>query len=406
MIKKYYRYFLHKKVSQYNQRFFFDRGTRNGFMLHKDLGKPFGIKRNSLHKKGYDWWWHSFTAVNQLTGEEQPFFIEYYVINPGLGGAKPILGQSKYTKKSNLKPSYAMIKAGTWVLNDSRQIHNFYGIKNFFAHPHKMDVRIGDNIATEKEIRGSVSLSEEEAEKYPEYMSQHGTITWNLKVKKVLSYYAGYAASEFFTSLNLLSMWWHVAGLKTLYEGEVIYNGQVFDVIPELSYGYQDKNWGTDYTNPWIWLSCNNFTSEKTGQHLSLTSLDVGGGIPKALGFSLGKKALVIFYHEGKLYEYNFSKPWLGSKTQYNVKVTEEDIRWNITANNLTSKITISFSNPKNKMLKINYENPEGKQNHRELWNGGHASGTVRLYKKNFGGFELIDTFIGKNGGVEYGSYK
>lgn len=38
------------------------------------------IRRNACQlysgqaKKGYDWWWHSFTARNAETNEEKPFF--------------------------------------------------------------------------------------------------------------------------------------------------------------------------------------------------------------------------------------------------------------------------------------------------------------------------------------------
>ncbi len=28
---------------------------------------------------GYDWWWHSFTARDAETGEEKPFFIEFFL---------------------------------------------------------------------------------------------------------------------------------------------------------------------------------------------------------------------------------------------------------------------------------------------------------------------------------------
>ena len=28
-------------------------------------------------KRGYDWWWHSFTAIDKETKEEKPFYIEF-----------------------------------------------------------------------------------------------------------------------------------------------------------------------------------------------------------------------------------------------------------------------------------------------------------------------------------------
>ena len=37
-----------------------------------------------FRRQGYDWWWHSFTAVSEKTGEERAFFIEFFMCNPAL----------------------------------------------------------------------------------------------------------------------------------------------------------------------------------------------------------------------------------------------------------------------------------------------------------------------------------
>ncbi|MCD7863705.1 MAG: hypothetical protein LUG61_09440 [Lachnospiraceae bacterium] len=42
----------------------------------KDPSKNEFMLTGPLKYKGYDWWWHSFTAVNEATGEEKAFFIE------------------------------------------------------------------------------------------------------------------------------------------------------------------------------------------------------------------------------------------------------------------------------------------------------------------------------------------
>ncbi len=86
-------------------------------------------------KLGYDWWWHSFTAIDSETGEEKPFFIEFFLCNPACGGAEPILGQLSANREKGVKPSYLMIKAGCWG-EGARQIHNFYGWE-------KIDVDMG-----------------------------------------------------------------------------------------------------------------------------------------------------------------------------------------------------------------------------------------------------------------------
>ena len=157
---------------------------RNAYML-----------KGPLAKKGYDWWWHSFTAVNQKTGERRPFFIEYYITNPALGGDKPILGQLPGNREKKIQPSYGMVKAGCWG-DKHCQVHNFYGISQVSASFKEMDVKIGDSVATDVMLRGSVSLTPQEAQDHPEYMSDAGTLSWDLKVEKVLSYPVGCGASR------------------------------------------------------------------------------------------------------------------------------------------------------------------------------------------------------------------
>lgn len=53
----------------------------NGFNKH-------GITRNACQlfgaqaRQGYDWWWHSFTGYDAITGAPKPFFIEFFLCNP------------------------------------------------------------------------------------------------------------------------------------------------------------------------------------------------------------------------------------------------------------------------------------------------------------------------------------
>ena len=43
-------------------------------------------------------------------------------------------------------------------------------------------------------------------------------------------------------------MYWHAQGVKTEYSGTVTLDGEEYVVLPEKSYGYADKNWGSDFT--------------------------------------------------------------------------------------------------------------------------------------------------------------
>ncbi len=305
--------------------------NRNGFRL---IGK--------LAWRGYDWWWHSLVGMSRHSGEKRPFFIEYFVINPALGGEEPILGQLEENQRQGIRPSYAMLKAGSWGQN-AVEINNDYDV--------------------------------------------------------------GFGASLPMRLLNAFQMYWPVQGMKTLYNGTIVFNGEEFEVTPKTCFGYQDKNWGSDYTNPWVWLNCNNFTSRASGKKLARTSLVVGGARPVLFGKPLAPKLLIAFDHEGQLYDFNWTKICLFPRQQFDCQVDRERGTWDIVGWNTQAKIEIHFTCPTDGMLRLNYENPDGQKNHHHLWNGGYASGIVKLSRRTSQNFELIDTFDGELGGCEYGVY-
>ena len=95
-------------------------------------------------------------------------------------------------------------------------------------------------------------------------------------------------------------MFWHAEGIKTQYSGTIEMDGVEYEVIPEKSFGYADKNWGADFTSPWLWISSCNLTSLITGEKLENSAFEAGGGRPKAFGIEIPRKLLIGFYYEGK----------------------------------------------------------------------------------------------------------
>ncbi len=367
--------------------------SRNGYMLS-----------GGLAKRGYDWWWHSLTAHHEATGEPRGFFFEYFVVNPALGGKEPILGQLPANKSAGCKPSYAMLNAGTWGWNPL-QIHNYYGVDQAAFSTECLDTRIGEARATETALSGRVVTTKADASAHPEWMSDVGELEWDLTADKRITYNLGYAASWPFRWTRAFQMFWHVQGVKTEYAGTITLNGQRYVVEPSKCAGYQDKNWGEDFTNPWIWLNCANFTAAGSDKVLPLTCLDVGGGTPIVFGRRLRRKLIIGFYLEGRLYDFNFSKFWTRPGQRFDCRADGEVVSWEIEAWTTRARIEIAFTCPKSEMLFMNYENPDGERNHRELWNGGNARGIVRLYERKSGQESLIGEFHGSHGGGEFGQY-
>ncbi|MBQ7352802.1 MAG: hypothetical protein IJW54_02235 [Clostridia bacterium] len=363
------------------------------------------IKRNACQlfggqaKCGYDWWWHSFTAHNEKTGEEKAFFIEYFLCNPKKGKKDPVFGQLEDNKNNKIKPSYLMVKAGTWG-EDARQLHRFYGWESVeVSYKVPFLIKTDECMCTETEMYGYVKV--ENAENHPEWMCQNGEMSWNLKINKQIAFNVGYGAGALFRKMQLFEMFWHAEGMKSGYEGEVIYNGEKYIVDMDTCYGYADKNWGKNFTSPWVWLSSNNLVSKKTGKKLENSVFDIGGGCPKIGPIALKRKLLSAFFYEGKCYEFNFSKFWTFTRTKFECKETNTQIIWHVEQRTWRNKMVTDITCEKKDMLLVNYEAPNGEKLHNRLWNGGNGKGLVKLYRKG----KLIDEIICENVGCEYGEY-
>ncbi|MCF0114539.1 MAG: hypothetical protein HUJ56_04240 [Erysipelotrichaceae bacterium] len=364
------------------------------------------IKRNAFMlegkfaKKGYDWWWHSFTAINRITKEEKPFFIEFFTMNPALAKEEPILGQLKQGL-----PSYVMVKGGCWK-DTPTQLHRFYSYKDVTIDkgvPFKVDA--GDCYLDETYTKGVITISEEEAKAHPEWMCDSGSMKWELKIKKLIPFNVGYGASSFFRKIKAFEMYWHAEGMKSTFEGTIEFNGEIYDVLPESCNGYADKNWGSNFTSPWVWLSSNDITSRITGKKLENTVFDIGGGRPKIFFVALDRKLLGSFHYEGKDYEFNFSKFWTGSKTEFDCKESDTQIIWHVVQTNNKAKLETDITCEKKDMLLVNYESPDGLKRHNRLWNGGNGVGRMKLYEKVGSTWKLIDDMDVQRIGCEYGEY-
>ena len=250
-------------------------------------------------------------------------------------------------------------------------------------------------------LNGKVTSEKEFIEKHPEYICDYGEITWDLQIDKKIAFNVGYGASKLFRKLNSFEMFWHAEGMKTLFSCYITYNETKYIVNPESCYGYSDKNWGKDFTSPWVWLSSNNLTSKINNKKLNNSVFDIGGGRPKIGPLVLNRKLLSAFYYEGKCYEFNFSKFWTFTRTKFDCKETDDEIIWHVEQKTWFNKMITDITCKKKDMILINYEAPNGLKLHNRLWNGGNGIGIIKLYHRN----KLIDEIEAKNIGCEYGEY-
>ena len=368
--------------------------TRDALMLH-----------GPLRDQGYDWWWHSFTAQDEITGEDRPFFIEFFLCNPDLAEDEPVFGQLARNRETVKRPSYLMVKAGTWG-DDHCQLHRFFAWKDISVHEKApYSIAADDCFAGETALKGSISITSEDAAAHPEWMCNAGEMKWELKIDKQIAFNVGYGASKPLRDAEAFAMYWHAEGMKSAYSGFVEFNGRRYTVSPERSYGYADKNWGRDFTSPWVWLSSNCLISKKTGKQLENSVFDIGGGRPKIYFVPLDRRLLGVFFYEGKEYDFNFSKLHLLVKTEFSFEEQEDRVVWHVRQENIHAVMETEIFCNKKDMLFINYEAPDGTKKHNRLWNGGNGWGTIRLYEKNGKENVLIDEITASKVGCEYGEY-
>ena len=370
--------------------------SRNAFML-----------RGPLAKKGYDWWWHSLTAENAETGEKKPFYIEFFAGNPARAADEPVIVWNDPGKQAKgILPSYVMVNVGFWGA-DHGQLHNFYAWKDVSLHPDApYAISCGGCTCSETHTEGTVAVTAEQRDAHPEWMCDAGPMSWKLDIDKQIAFHVGYGAGKFFRDINAFEMFWHAEGMKSRYSGEIILNGVKYLVKPETCNGYADKNWGGDFTCPWVWRSSNDLRSKITGKKLENSVFNIGGGRPKVGPVALDRKLLGEFYYEGKDYELNFSKFWTLSGTKFDCEETADRIHWHVVQTTATARLDTEIWCNKSDMLNINYEAPTGLKRHNRLWNGGNGWGVLKLYKRGPGGKEiLIDEVEATGIGCEFGEY-
>lgn len=382
-------------------------------MNKSDLDRNAFMLRGAHAKRGYMRWWHSFSGVQPKTGEMRTFFVEYFVINPELGGEQPILGQHPYYKKRGIKPSYVMVKAGAFpagsaptdpsreVSFSGKQLHGFYPVSSLKVAKNPLVMQTEDCFYSENHIYGFVDVTREEA-RHRSFMSDAGYMEWDLEVHKAVACHTGFIANAFFTALNALNSFWHGEGIRTFYRGTVTLDGVLYQVSPESCYGYADKHWGRSYNHPWLQLSSCRLNSERTGRELKHSALAIDGCCPKFLCFPLKRRLMIQLTYTGEDFEYHFAKPGSFSRCKWKMKETNKRYIWHIMAQNKDSIIRISGSCRKDRMLPLQYEAPDGTKSSLPLLGGDAGFGTIQLFRRTPAGKQLIDTLAFDNGLFEY----
>ena len=92
-------------------------------MNGNDISRDQWMLKGPLAKKGYDWWWHSFTGEKEGTEERKPFYVEFFTCNPAHAEDEPVIvWNDKQKQEAGILPSYLMVNVGYWG-EDHGQLH-------------------------------------------------------------------------------------------------------------------------------------------------------------------------------------------------------------------------------------------------------------------------------------------
>lgn len=91
-----------------------------------------------------------------------------------------------------------MSKAGS-LGQGKEQLHNMYKVKEFNYKDNPFEITIGYNLLRNDSLRGRIEV---DAANNPEYMSDSGSIEWDLRITKQLSYDVGYGSSKLLRSIH------------------------------------------------------------------------------------------------------------------------------------------------------------------------------------------------------------
>lgn len=304
----------------------------------------------------YEWWWHHMTAYNKKTGKPKSFFIEFFL----------------------MEGKYGMLKIGCWAQNfhqKNKQISVFFKPEECFASKKQMNVKFFKNeitFANASNNRLNGHIVQKEIPSRKNLYSDKGTVSFHILVHK----FKNYKTTNIYFPTKLIPMYWYIGGLYTEFSGEIIWDDQTYEFIPKLSFGYQDKNWGYNYSQPWLWLqsSCILYNNEI----IPKAAFACGGCTPSR--WNLLGHHVIFTCSIPKIFsfEINFTKLKFD---QYKFEWRNKS-RWMLTIKNKSHDIVIDIQCPQYGITEIHYETPKGEL--RNVSNSGIGKGTLTINNVTF----------------------
>lgn len=353
----------------------------------------------SQKKNGLNIWRFVFNGTEKITGRERKFFIELSMLNSGLSPDEAVLGfkarvnisaedlqnvlagsvsAKNIQSESYVVPSYIVLRAG--VLGpEAKQLCSYCSEKQVSVNSKNFCIK-GDNFSFDGEkLSGRIDCSLEDIHEHPEYLCDSGSLSWDLR------YEIRCAFSEGYSGKNCV---WVPTGAKTVFTGNFILDGKVYEVVPKKSAGYLDRFFGKDVVFPWVHISSNALTSIISGKILSDSTFAVQGAFEDQVSAVVELEGNAISFEAGKS---KFSNESVWNFSEMPENNGEENLHWSVSLNNKSYVVDIDVFCPAPQMYVKSVEIPEGKRNVLKMLCGGTGTGEIRLYRQFGKNLELIE---------------
>ncbi len=356
------------------------------------------VLRGRLRQSGFERWRYVFSAFSKTTGQERKFFIELYIVNPGVSPKTAVISQKSRLAISesdlqyalagtesaahandelDVRPSYVLVKAGVFG-KGGKEMNKFFASSQMSFIKNTEIFRVGDCLFGSKSLSGAVSVTTQDLRIRPELLCSSGSMDWDLKFENVIESAPMYKRHAYF---------WIPVGLKTLFSGSVHLDGLEYVVLPKSSNGYVDKSWGEKPNSPYFHLSSAHLTSIITGKAMMNSCFSLEG--------EFGGNLCATLILEGEKYSIdNFSffrrDSIIHDCSQMADGSDGEKVHWSVSIHKGKMVIDIDLYCNGKDMFVRDYEMPQGKRCLLKIL-GGNGTGEIRIYKKIRKNLELLE---------------
>ncbi|MBP5587937.1 MAG: hypothetical protein J6X37_04355 [Treponema sp.] len=382
--------------------------------ISKVTVKKNGYKlKGALKKNGLDCWRYFFNARSIATGSEAAFFIELLVENPAVSPDEFVLTQKSRPKikaddlqaaltgnidvkdqsaEEAVIPSFVAVRAGIYG-EERKQINCFYPPKRLKCDKRRFCMEVEDNLFSDDTLSGALVCSKSDSVNYPEYMSQAGSISWNLHYERMIDF------DEISDSQE--ENFWLPGGVICNYSGRIVLDEEEYAVSPKSGFGYCDKIWGKTIPAPFYHLSSNKLTSIFSGKLIENGCFSLQGLYQNKLSFisRLGED-IFNFSPTGKFNKYDIVYNCIPVPGEED----DEQLHWSVSIHNKLYVCDVDIFCSARLMLVRDYELPYGNHKVQKILSGSEGNGELRIYKKIKKNLELIHHAKIENCVCEFGN--